>query len=793
MAEVKAGEQSDLGVARAAIRAWSRILLWLVVLHISAGFAAASAMAGDLPPVPEGARGEGAIQRGDSRVRGRLLIDPPRSEAAAFRVGVLFDLDPGWHMYWRNPGDTGLPTRLSWAIDGGSVGEVQWPAPMAFREADGMFTTFGYEKRVLLFSEAAYDADWTGERYARVSVELLVCKTQCVPASFELERSISSISPDSRGTASERAVFDEFAAQVPVSPESIGLDVSVLYSRSAIAPGEDFEGALLIRSCARAALDGDCEKHLVAAGDDQADALHGSRDGFIVDLPDEFTFEAGSATPPDPSGAQLLDFEGNRIDGAEIEDVRLRGVLNLVGENGGPVAVELDLPMPLAMAGEPTEELGRHWASAAAKSQAAAPPAPEQGLLGALALALLGGLILNLMPCVLPVLAIKVFSVAEMAGRSRREVLTSGAAYAAGILLSMAVLAGVVLALRAAGTQVGWGFQFQSPIFVAVISTVLVTFALNLFGVFEISVDVSAAAEIGNEAVGARRSFFEGLLAVVLATPCSAPFLGTAVGFAFASPATHIVAIFLAIGAGLAAPFVLVTLIPAWSGLIPRSGPWMLKLRAGLGFALLATQIWLFSIIGGLSGLQGVVLLSSLLLALAFGLWIFGNLQGRPSGRYTAAGVAILTIAALVQLDGVLGEARPASASAALAVSGPWEPWSEKATREALATGKPVFVAFSADWCITCKVNEELVLSDERILQAFEEGGWILLYGDWTARDEAIRQELSRHGRAGVPVYLLYGEGEQGAPSVLPELLTVDGLLEMLGRASGRMVAQGPS
>ena len=296
--------------------------------------------------------------------------------------------------------------------------------------------------------------------------------------------------------------------------------------------------------------------------------------------------------------------------------------------------------------------LGEHWlgTSGLASSPATGEGRAGPGLLKAILLALLGGLILNLMPCVLPVLAIKVFSVAEMAGRQRREVILNAAAYALGILCSMAVLAAVVLSLRAVGAHVGWGFQFQSPLFVATIATVLVAFALNLFGVYEISADVGGAAQLGAQSTGSRRSFFEGLLAVVLATPCSAPFLGTAVGFAFAGSSLTIVAIFLAIGAGLAAPFVLVSLFPGWSRFLPRSGTWMMKLRAGLGFALLGTVVWLLSITGGQSGIEGMTILMILLLTVAFGLWVYGLLQSSArTWLRTAAGVGVvlLTLAGL--------------------------------------------------------------------------------------------------------------------------------------------------
>jgi thiol:disulfide interchange protein DsbD len=516
---------------------------------------------------------------------------------------------------------------------------------------------------------------------------------------------------------------------------------------------------------------------------------------FIPEADQPITLEhTGLRRIPGQKNASFVTFRGQANDDAQAGDARLRGVLALTSRAGEIRHVRVDLPLPLADSGASVVMLGEHWLETSPSARAAAvttrtlPFDPGIGILEAILLALVGGLILNLMPCVLPILAIKVFSVAEMAGRSRRHVLESGAAYAAGILSSMAVLAGVVLALRAVGTQVGWGFQFQSPIFVATIATVLVAFAMNLFGTFEISLNVGAAASIAAEATGARRSFFEGLLAVVLATPCSAPFLGTAVGFAFAGSSFTIVAIFLAIGAGLAAPFLLICLVPAWSRFMPRSGPWMAKLRAGLGFALLATVVWLIWIAGGQSGIEGMTSLLGLLLIVAFGLWIYGALQA--SGHdwlRVGVGIAVILVAFaglnLIRMnpgDTGSGSAQELAATA----DSDWLPWEPAAIRNALDQGHPVLVAFSAEWCITCKVNERVVLQSPRVTSELERLNVSVFKADWTRRDESIRAELSRFGRAGVPMYLVYDPDAPDRPQLLPELLSIGDVVESLRQAS---------
>jgi thiol:disulfide interchange protein DsbD len=353
----------------------------------------------------------------------------------------------------------------------------------------------------------------------------------------------------------------------------------------------------------------------------------------------------------------------------------------------------------------------------------------------------------------------------------------------------MGALAAVVLILQAAGTQVGWGFQFQSPVFVSAVSLVVLVFALNLFGLFEIQLNVGGAASLGQEAVGPRKSFFEGLLAVVLATPCSAPFLGTAVGFAFAGSPFTIVAIFVAIGLGLAAPFLLICLIPSWSRFMPRSGPWMSNLRAGLGFALLATVVWLLWLGGARGGIDAMAAHILLLLAVAMGLWIYGLLQASGHARLSvvaAVGIAMISLGALNRVQVESPDAgNPNARATEQASTDTWPAWEPARIEQSLAEGRPVLVVFSANWCITCKVNERVVLRSQPVLDALERSHFQVFKADWTERDETIRAELARHGRAGVPLYLLYDPASPDHPRVLPELLSVSMMLESIEKASG--------
>jgi thiol:disulfide interchange protein DsbD len=676
----------------------------------SAGFALGLFLAAPASGASEYA--QGALDEGEPRVEARLLVHPDRTAGGALRAGVLFTPDPGWHLYWKNPGDTGLATQLAWR--GGEAGPLRWPAPSAFDE-DGL-VTYGYEGSVLLSSEVrpAQGAGTLG-----VDADVLVCRESCIPAQLSLERPLDAAYPVA-ASAAVRQLFALHDEALPREPGALGFRVEASEGGGRIA--------LAVHGCPGQAGEAPCAKFAALGGG-----------------PSFFPAEAGLRLVEvlsDGAGLKLL-FERE----AEAP-ARIAGVLALLGGDSRIHHVEVDLAAP-----------------------GAAPRLAAGRVLGMLALAVLGGLLLNLMPCVLPVLALKAFAVAELAGSRRREALAHGAAYTAGILASMLALAAVVLALRAAGNEVGWGFQFQSPGFLVFVSALCVVFALNLFGVFEIGFVPSSVANVGADAVGSRRSFFEGLLAVTLATPCSAPFLGTAVGFAFASGGAFVVAIFLAIGIGLASPFLLISAFPPAARWLPRSGAWMGELRSYLGFALLATVVWLVWVMGRSAGADAVAGLLALLLALALVMRVFGRLGERPAlrGALLAAGFALVA-AAPNWIETESASAAPSEARPA------WNPGELARLR---AEGRPVLVVFTADWCLTCKVNESTVLESEAVQRALAAGGFAVLEADWTRRDEGIRQELARFGKAGVPLYLVYQPGA-AEPQVLPEILSVERMVAAL-------------
>jgi thiol:disulfide interchange protein DsbD len=646
-------------------------------------------------------------------------------------VGVLFLLDPGWHLYWRNPGESGLAPELSWTAPGLEVGPLAWPAPRVFLETDAELITYGYVGQVLLASEAVV----VGERPARigVDVEVLVCRFECIPAKLSLERALDAPSPAAADDARVRGYFAEHLAALPVAPEALGVELAVHPSRISDSDGAPVE--IELAPC----------------------------------RPGNECFELGPAPaffPHTGVSREIPHSENPRALRLLLDSERIDGVLALRAPDQSLRYVALDVPI-------------------AGTNTPASTGMPS--LLLILGLALLGGLVLNAMPCVLPVLAIKVFAVTELAQSGRRTAARHGFAYLAGIETAMLLFAGFVIALRSAGTSLGWGFQLQEPLFVAAVGTVLVVFAMNLFGVFELGAPTGALASVGEGATGARRSFFEGLLAVVLATPCTAPFLGTAVGFAFAAAPVVTLSIFLCIGAGLAAPFTLVALVPGWSRWVPRSGPWMLSLRAGLGFALLATVVWLVWVFGRTQGLDAAAGLLACLLAVAFATWLYGTLQG-AARRWLVLACAGLAAALMLTSVGAVGFEQGAAAGApdpAPETDSRWRSYTNEAVSETLQSGRRALVVFTADWCITCKVNERFVLADAAVEAEISLPSVVRFKADWTRRDERIRVALARFGRAGVPLTVVYHPEAPDRPIVLPDLLTAGRLLEALRSAPG--------
>jgi suppressor for copper-sensitivity B len=470
--------------------------------------------------------------------------------------------------------------------------------------------------------------------------------------------------------------------------------------------------------------------------------------------------------------------------GAKNGKLEVRGVLGYQACNHSqclaPVTTDATVTLTVGPDGTPiASELFQGAAAAPSAPSAPLGAGPDRGLAVMLLLALLGGLILNAMPCVLPVLSLKVFGLVRSAGHGRSEVVRGALATAAGIIVSFLALAIAAIVAKTAGAAVGWGIQFQRPGFVAFLAVVVVLFCLNLWGLFEIPLP-QRLAQLGG--VGAREGlgghFASGLFATLMATPCSAPFLGTAVGFALGQEAPSILAIFAAVGIGMALPYLLLAAAPGAARLLPKPGAWMDTLRGIMGFLLAAAAVWLFYVLSSQISLERLAMIQLGLLAMALFLWLRHRqmLAGGSSRRWLAEAGMITAVALTVGIAAV----SPAIGSNQLAEATPglieWQPWDRTRAESLAAEGQLVFVDVTADWCFTCKVNERLVLETPEIAGAFEEHGVVPMKADWTNRDDEIGKFLAEHGRYGIPFYLLYRPGQE--PRVFSELLTKEGLTE---------------
>lgn len=704
----------------------------------------------------------GAVENGDPRVEVELLFDASTAQPGdEIAVGARFVIDPEWHVYWRNSGESGLSTEFT--VDAGLVepGPMYWPAPQLFVDKSGEVATFGYADEVMFTRTAKVPADAEGQIEVVATVDYLACKVDCIPGRHELKRVLQI------GERKPTPLPENLLNRAPLTTEQAGLEAEVAYSRSDVRPGETFTATLALSA-------DDADRAFVPTA-------AAKRFTFIPDVTPGFEWKTLNVEQVD--GASVLTVEGRASrDGFEGE-CALAGVVWVGKTETVPVAIRAALPC----SNEPRAETPPATSTASAPEPKS--PAEPLGLAYVLLLALLGGMILNLMPCVFPVLAVKVFSFVKLAHENQSNVFRHSGAYTAGIVATMMALAGAVVGLKAAGTEVGWGFQFQEPLFIAALAAALVLFALNLFGVFEVTLGSGGIDAVREAEYGLRRSFGEGVLAVVLATPCSAPFLGTAVGFAFGADAFTIFAVFFALGIGLALPFAILTAVPSWAKLLPKPGAWMLTFKQVLGFALLATCVWLVWVLGQSVGSGAVASLLAFLLSIGFAAWAWGKVQWTQGAKkWLVAAVVLATVATTGWFT--LDFPEPTAAleretpSGVRAGPSTWDKYDPERVRADVEAGNIVFVDFTADWCITCKVNERGVLSSDETLAMFDERGVKTYVADWTRKDDKIRAILAEHGKAGVPMYLLYRPGAPDSPEVLPELLTESTLRDALDRAS---------
>jgi thiol:disulfide interchange protein DsbD len=703
--------------------------------------------------LPVGAKAD-PVQTGHIEVE---LVSQEAGAAPGSTVYVALrqKIQPGWHTYWRNPGDAGDATRIVWTLPAGwTAGDIVWPTPEKSRV--GPLLDFAYTGEVLLPVPISVPANaQVGSVVTlKAAAAFLVCEQVCVPEDAVVTLTLPVVAgvpgPDPKWAAK---VADTLAK----APKPAGLKAVF-----------ELQGSVLKLAVTGAPL----------KGADMSGAFFYPYSGKVIEHPPEQAIERG------PEGLTLSLTPGYDFTQAEAKPTELAGVLALNGAAYEITATPGAIPVGAGGLGTPP--------AAPAKAHGSTDGA-SLGLPLAVAFAFIGGLILNLMPCVFPILSMKAASLtahAHDAGKTRVQ----GLAFLAGVVVTFLVLAGLLIAVRAGGAAVGWGFQLQSPAVVAGLALLMLLVALNMSGVFEVGASVQGVASgAGGNGIGG--SFLTGALAVLVAAPCTAPFMAGALGYALTQPPLLSLAVFLGLALGFAAPFVILAFVPALLGRLPRPGPWMDVLKKGLAFPMYATAAWLAWVFSQQTGGVPLAMMFAAAVLIAFAAWLYGLAQARGALGKSQVVPLVIALASLVGVIALVwiaarGEAqpnviydeRPPAANAA-SPGLTSEAWSPEKVKTLQAEGKVVMVDFTADWCVTCKVNEGTALKGQRLVDAFKASDAVLLRADWTKRDATIAAALAEHGRAGVPLYLVYPKGS-GEPVILPQLLTEGLVIEAVEKAA---------
>jgi thiol:disulfide interchange protein/DsbC/DsbD-like thiol-disulfide interchange protein len=676
----------------------------------------------------------------------RSAVQPGES----VRIGLRLQHAPHWHTYWRNPGDSGLPTTLRWTLpDGSQAGEIEWPAPK--RLPIGPLVNYGYEGELLL--PLRYTAPATARAgdtlTLRAHANWLVCKDICIPENATLQLRLPVIAASATPGGTEHALLFERSATEKAAPISgwvaqvqrAGRDLLLtIETKSAMAPG-DLPPVHVFPY----------PEQVIAPA--QHDAYRTPR-GYAVKL----ALQEGASLPPVLSGIAVA--QGEPALGAPMV------------WGGKHRSVEFDAPVrsvPAIVLPAGAQPLSGATPVTARVDTSLSHHAPSLGVLTALVLAFIGGMLLNLMPCVFPVLSIKLLALAQHAVH-KRSLRSHALAYSGGVVLSFVALAGALLALRAMGSAVGWGFQLQEPAVVFALALLFFLIGLNLLGAVGLGHFVPQRLAAWRSQRPAADAFACGVLAVVAASPCTAPFMGAALGFAITQSEAVALAVFAALGAGMALPYALLVLMPGWRARLPRPGPWMVRLRQMLALPMFATVVWLLWVLAQQAGSDASTRALLALLGLVLLLWLTRLPRVRGVAA-KAAGVALFVGVLAWSWPQAIPPSAHAQAPASQTSEGAWEPYDENVLAQRVAQGQAVFIDFTAAWCVSCQVNKRLVLHSDETLRAFAQSKVSLMRADWTNRDVRITDALARLGRNGVPVYVLIRPGRE--PLLLPEILTV--------------------
>lgn len=675
---------------------------------------------------------ESGTERSEN-VAGQLVTDVTTIQPGqSFTLALRLKMDKGWHTYWRNGADSGLPTSIEWTLpEGFSADEMQWPLPE--RIDTPPLVSYGYHGEIFLLNKINVPGTIKDGQTVTIQAraDWLECEDVCIPGGVDL---------------------------------SIDLKVS-----NAVKPDENWVTKL---ADARALIPvKESGWQFSASENDSVIILQAKAPEWFNSEPGEvsfFSYEFGVIEYAEPQISNykdgILTLKLNRP--ADAEPMAVEGVL--VSEHGwrgqGSERAQYVNITPGSLFSEP----------------ASTSKSGIDSILIAILFSFLGGIILNLMPCVLPVLSIKIMGFVQQANSESNKAWQHGAVFTLGVLVSFWTLAGILLGLRAGGEEIGWGFQLQEPIFLIILSVFLFLFGLSMFGVFEIGTSLTTIEGKTGKKEGWMGSFVSGVTATVVATPCTAPFMGSALGFALTQPAWASMSIFTFLGLGMAFPYILLTSIPSLLRFVPKPGRWMESMKQFMGFLLVGTVIWLLWVLGIQAGANVVIMVLGALLIISIAGWIYGrwgNLAMSKRSRMISITVALLLLAS--SLYATISNVETFSATtdndralANLEEGIPWQSYSEELIRESIETKKPLFIDFTAAWCLSCQVNERVTFSSKDVQDKFNELGITAVKADWTKRDEEITRALAGYGRNSVPLYVYYPAGERSEPILLPELIT---------------------
>lgn len=644
------------------------------------------------------------------------------------RLALHFVPDDHWHTYWQNPGDSGLATSLNWQLpDGVTAGDIQWPTPHAI--AIPPLVNYGFEGSTVLLSDLSIAADYASDTIdIHLQADWLVCEEVCIPAEAQFSLTLP-VGRDAILAQEYSALFSRAEQQLP---QPLNISGQFDTSGGAFSAVIDWQQPTEISA------------FFVAA----------------TELVDHAATQQISQ-----QGAQLLLQQPLNTYFSGVDD-KIELVL---------VSADTAYSVQLTKSGQLADN-----GKTAAEILVTQGQQSSTALWLILLMAATGGLILNLMPCVFPVLSLKALSIAANStqqAQQKRDALF----YSAGVVLSFVALALLLIMLRAAGAAIGWGFQLQSPYMVALLVYLLFALGLSLSGVVQFGLGLMNTGGALTTAKGSKGSFFTGVLAVVVASPCTAPFMGSALGYAVTQSAPVALLVFAALGLGMALPFLLLAFVPGFARLLPKPGAWMDTLKQVLAYPLYLSAVWLLWVYGRQAGVDAQALLLVGLVCIAAACWLWGRKQLAQAGRM-GAGVALLLVVLALALPVLVPQ--PAAPQTQSGDTQHWQPWSAATLKQLREQGKPVLVNMTADWCITCLVNERVALNTDSSKAALALYDVTYLKGDWTLRDGAISEYLRLYQRDGVPLYVLYWPGQQ--PQVLPQILTPDTLSQTLARLSSQ-------